>query len=359
MAPTSVNRGLVFENVSHAYDGVPALESIDLTAAEDEILCLLGPSGCGKTTMLRLAAGLEELQGGRILIDGEVVAGPGSHTPPELRGVSMLFQDYALFPHMTVLDNVAFGLAAANGRRQAALDALAQVGLTAMADRYPHCLSGGEQQRVALARALAPKPRVLLLDEPFSGLDARLRDQVRDETLHLLKGAGTLTVMVTHDPEEAMFLADRIAVMQDGRIVQTGRPADLYCRPATAFVATFFSECNRLRSVVEDGAVPTPFGPLAAGGMAEGAAVDVLIRPEALCFGDPPAGTVAATDGRVITARLLGRSSLVHLCLGDYRDSHLHFHSRVPGQVLPAEDARMPLWLDSSQVFVFPAGDSA
>jgi iron(III) transport system ATP-binding protein len=231
------------------------------------------------------------------------------------------------------------------------------------ADVFPHTLSGGQQQRVALARALAPGPRVMLLDEPFSGLDARLRDQVRDETLHVLKSAGTATLMVTHDPEEAMFMADRIAVMREGAIVQEGTPTELYFHPRSSFVAAFFSQVNHIGSRVAGGAADTPFGPVPAPGLAEGSAVEVLIRPEALRLAPAEAGLAAAPPGRgpdgraigkEIAARLLGRTSLIHLCAGDFTGGHLHLHARMPGRFLPAEDARVIVTLDQAQAFVFP-----
>ncbi|MEP6146975.1 MAG: ABC transporter ATP-binding protein, partial [Nisaea sp.] len=201
---TSVLR---LESVSHQFDGMRVVDDLTLDIAQGEVLCLLGPSGCGKTTALRIAAGLEPLQTGRILMGDTEVAGPGLQTPPEERGIGLVFQDYALFPHLNIIDNVAFGLSefAKPVRREKALTELRRVGMHGAADKFPHELSGGQQQRVALARALAPNPRIILLDEPYSGLDSALRAQVRDDVLHLLKESGAATLMVTHDPEEAMF----------------------------------------------------------------------------------------------------------------------------------------------------------
>jgi iron(III) transport system ATP-binding protein len=224
------------------------------------------------------------------------------------------------------------------------------------AEAFPHTLSGGQQQRVALARALAPRPQVMLLDEPFSGLDTRLRDQVRDQTLHVLKASGTATLIVTHDPDEAMFMADRIALMRDGRIVQEGTPTELYFRPDSPFVAAFFSDVNRLSGVVLDGRVATPLGDVAGSTLANGTRVDVLIRPEALMLeargADAEAGGPAA---RVMAARLLGRTSLIHLSVPQAEGGHLHLHARVPGKFLPSEAKLVTIRLDRSQAFVFPA----
>lgn len=346
---------LELRGITHRYGDVLAVDRLNLSVGDGEVVCLLGPSGCGKTTVLRLAAGLETLQEGQISIAGRTVAGDGKSSPPETRGVGLVFQDYALFPHLSVLDNVTFGLQGVPAaiRRDRALRSLRDVGMDQFADRFPHMLSGGQQQRVALARALVAGPQVVLLDEPFSGLDARLRDKVRDQTLHALMENRAATLMVTHDAEEAMFMSDRIAVMRDGRILQTGTPDELYCHPATAFVAQLFGEVNRLRAVAEDGAVDTPFGPLPAKALAEGEAAEILIRPEALQLSHGAEGP----RGRVIASRMLGRSSLVHLSVEDGTVTGLHLHARAPGRFLPAEGEELCVTLDTSQAFVFPAGD--
>ena len=355
---------LALHRVTHRYGRTAAVDDVSLTIGAGEIVCLCGPSGCGKSSLLRIAAGLEPLQAGAVRVGGRLVADERGAVPPEKRGVGLVFQDYALFPHLSVLDNVRFGLSGLSGEAQKAraLETLGQVGMAEHAGSFPHQLSGGQQQRVALARALAPNPAVLLLDEPFSGLDARLREQVRDETLHVLKRNGAATMLVTHDPEEAMFLADRIALMRAGRIVQIGSPIDLYTRPADSYAASFFGEVNRLGGVARGGAVDTPVGSVPAA-MVEGSAVEVLIRPEALKLsvgdgsGDAgPGGTVASrVMARVMAARLLGRSSLVHLDVPDGMGGAVHLHARVPGPFLPPEESLVSISLDRSQVFVFRA----
>ncbi|MFP5378680.1 MAG: ABC transporter ATP-binding protein [Vicinamibacteria bacterium] len=286
------------------YGAVPALAGVSLDVAEGEILCLLGPSGSGKSTLLRLVAGIERPSEGAIAIDGVTVAGPGVFVEPERRQVGMVFQDYALFPHLTVAANVAFGL---KGRRRADVDRIVgglldRVGLARYRDAYPHMLSGGERQRVALARALAPAPRVLLMDEPFSSLDGRLRDQVRDDTLDLLREIGTTTIFVTHDPDEAMRASDRIALLHAGRLVQCGDAEELYTRPATLFAARFLSEVNELTGTCHRGAVATPLGAFPAPGFAEGAHASVCVRPEHVRVSRTPSGLAA----RVQRAAFLG-----------------------------------------------------
>ena len=339
---------LFVEGVSHRYGKILVVDQFSLTIGEGEIVCLLGPSGCGKSTLLRLAAGLEPLQHGRVFVGGELVATPKKAVPPEARGVGLVFQDYALFPHLSVLQNVEFGVRAVD-RRGRAEEMLRRVAMAGYGNTYPHELSGGQQQRVALARALAPSPRVNLLDEPFSGLDTRLRHQVRDEILHILKDSGAGTLMVTHDPEEAMFMADRIAVMRAGRLEQVGSPPDLYFSPATAFVAELFGEVNRCEGRVDGGQVATPFGPVPAGEIADGTLVEVLARPEAL-----RQSTEMTTTATVKAARLLGRTSLIHLELVNDSGPGLHVHMRVPGCFLPARGITLGLDLDTTQAFVFP-----
>lgn len=348
--------GLTLDKVSHRYGDKLVVNDVSLTIGPGELMCLLGPSGCGKTTTLRIAAGLEAPQLGSVWMGDGLVAGDGVFVPPEQRGVGFLFQDYALFPHLDVLGNVIFGLKglSAEEKTARALEALRMVGMDNHAKSYPHTLSGGQQQRVGLARALAPRPRLMLLDEPFSGLDKRLRDQVRDETLHVLKAAGVSTLMVTHDPEEAMFMADTIALMRHGRIVQVGAPAELYCHPVNAFSARFFGEVNRLPGQVFHGIVETPFGQLDAPGYITGAEVEVLMRPEALSLSAVADGEDPPFWVQVIESRMLGRSSLVHLRTEGVDGSTLHLHARVPGRYLPPPDEVLAVTLDKAQVFLYP-----
>jgi iron(III) transport system ATP-binding protein len=364
--------GLELVDVHHAYDGTPVVRDFTLSVAAGELVCLLGPSGCGKTTILRLIAGLEPLQRGRIAVAGRVVGEPGRDLPPEDRGVGFVFQDVALFPHLDIAGNVGFGLRglAAGEKRTRVRAMLGRVHLDGYTAAWPHQLSGGQQQRVALARALAPAPRAILLDEPFSGLDTRLRAVVRDEALHLLKSDGVTTVIVTHDPEEAMFMADRIAVMREGRLEQIGAPAEIYTQPASEFVAEFMGEVNRIHGVVRGKSVATPFGQMPVNGHPDGTAMHVLVRPEALKVegtGPSPDATRAAeaVPARVLASRLLGRTSWIHVCLASdpaHRhdapggcEAQDHWHVRVPGQFLPAEGTELRLGLDPRQVFVFAA----
>ncbi len=348
---------LALDHVSHAFGGNLAVDDFGLSIEAGEIVCLVGPSGCGKTTVLRIAAGLEPLQQGRVNIGDRPVADAarGLDLAPEARGLGLVFQDYALFPHLDVAGNIGFGLRKMPGKQrdERVGDLLSQLGMEKFAQTYPHTLSGGQQQRVALARALAPDPKVMLMDEPFSGLDPALRGQVRDQTLHILKSGGAATLLVTHDPEEAMMLGDRIALMRSGQLVQIGTPADLYLHPVNAFAAGFFGEVNQIAGVVRDGAVLTPFGAIAATRLPEGSDVDVLIRPEALQVKEIRAGAKPRHPAIAVAARLLGEVSLVHLQVESGDWAVRHFHSRMAGSVLPRENAVVEVSLDQSRTFVF------
>lgn len=255
---------LEFRHIAHAYGQVQALEDISFTAPAGEITCLLGASGCGKSTLLGLAAGLLRVQQGTIMLGGEVLADEHRSPPPEARPVGLVFQDGALFPHMTLAANVAFGMPRA--MRAHADEWLARVGLAGMGARYPHELSGGQQQRAALARAMAPGPRVLLMDEPFASVDIVLRRRLRRDCRILLREAGATVVLVTHDPAEALDIGDRIAVMEGGRIVQFGTPQDLHHAPLTAAVGAIFSGAQVIAGARGETGLDTPFGlwPLAA-----------------------------------------------------------------------------------------------
>ncbi|MCM2472191.1 ABC transporter ATP-binding protein [Rhizobium sp. CG5] len=304
---------LSFENITHSYHGKETIRDVSLTAEPGEVLCLLGPSGSGKTTLLRIAAGIEAQSSGRLLLDNREVAGPACFLPPERRGIGLMFQDFALFPHMSILDNVRFGLTALpSGEAVAeAMAALERVGLGHYARKFPHALSGGEQQRVALARALAPRPAVLLMDEPFSGLDSRLKDTIRADTLAILRDTRATAIVVTHDAEEAMRMADRIALLKDGRLVQVGTSDDLYRRPCDLFTAGFFSEINEFCGTARGGLVETPLGRAQAPDLADGTAVSIAVRLSGVNVLEE-GGTIPA---RIVSRRFLGVVELLSLAV--------------------------------------------
>ncbi|TMF74635.1 MAG: ABC transporter ATP-binding protein [Chloroflexi bacterium] len=306
------------EDLRRSYAGVTALDGLSLTLAPGELVALLGPSGCGKTTAMRLVAGLEEANSGRVMFGGRDVTG----LPANKRDVGMVFQAYSLFPHMAAWENVAFGLqirhVATGERKQRALDMLELVGLGKYANRYPSQLSGGQQQRVALARALAIRPQVLLLDEPLSALDAKVRSRLRDEIRRVQLEVGITTLFVTHDQEEALAIADRVGVMQSGRLEQLGPPTEIYSRPATPFVADFVGLTNRMRGDVGGGAIKIRGAsiPLVHPDVPDGPAI-ALVRPEAVSLvtdGEIEEGPLVGT---VIAVVFLGAVSRVTVDLGD------------------------------------------
>jgi len=348
-------------HLTRQFGGQVVVNDLSLTVAAGQVTCLLGPSGCGKSTTLRMIAGVEQPDSGTIVIDGQSVCDARHSLPPEARGVGLMFQDFALFPHLTVAQNIGFGLRTDTARKAARVgELLERVNLTGFGPKHPHELSGGEQQRVALARALAPRPRVMLMDEPFSGLDNRLRDGIRDTTLEVLKDEGAAVLLVTHEPDEALRMADEIALMRDGRIVQRGAPYNIYNAPVDRSAAAFFSDINVIRGVSRGALTETPFGAFLTPGHVDGGAVDIVIRPQHLKIDFDRAGRgpnptpVEGTPARgtVARARFLGHESLVDFTMA-FDGSRLT--ASVPGVFLPKPGTVLWLMIRRDRCFVFPA----
>ncbi|AKO97495.1 MAG: ABC transporter ATP-binding protein [Marinovum algicola] len=351
---------LEIRNLVRNFEGRRVVDDVSLSIQPGQVTCLLGPSGCGKSTTLRMIAGVDMQDAGEIYVDGELICDTLFRVPPERRSIGLMFQDFALFPHLTVGRNVSFGLTERGAvARARAEEMLAKVGLERFIDSYPHELSGGEQQRVALARALAPQPKIMLMDEPFSGLDNRLRDGIRDETLAVLKEEDTAVLLVTHEPEEAMRMADEIALMRDGRIVQQGAPYNIYRAPKDKAAVAFFSDVNVIESEVHGALVDTPFGDFLAPGLPDGAQVEIVFRPQHVGIDfdragqgpHPTAERGVAARGVVERARFMGKESLVEFRM-DHDDTSLR--ATVPNVFLPKKGT--PLWLTirRDRCFVFP-----
>jgi iron(III) transport system ATP-binding protein len=339
-----------FENINYNTGGTDILKDISLNVEPGEVLCLLGPSGSGKTTLLRIAAGLIEDATGSIKIDGRTIADHKTFIQPDKRGVGLVFQDYALFPHLTILQNVEFGLTALSKSeaKTQAMRILSRVGLDDRASQYPHVLSGGEQQRVALARALAPRPGILLMDEPFSGLDSRLRDSIREQTIDLLRETRSTAIIVTHDAEEALRVGDHVALIQDGKLVQYGEAKDLYYRPANLFAAGFFSEINVIPSNASNGIATTVFGDcpcddaLSAACCAAIRLTDIDVKPYD--------AALEGVMGRVSLRRFIGTSELLEINIENLDEP---ISVRIKAGELPDNARLVTLNVDPKSMMIF------
>lgn len=333
---------VVGQQISKSFGSLAVVQGVNIRLAVGRILALLGPSGCGKTTLLRLLAGFESLDSGYIEIDNQRVADERTHVPPERRRVGIVFQDYAIFPHLSVAQNVAFGLKRGAAAERVS-DLLRLVGLENLGDRMPHQLSGGQQQRVALARALAPAPAVLLMDEPFSNLDAALRVEMRQEVRALLKQTGTTAVFVTHDQEEALFMGDEVAVMQAGRIEQVGAPEVVFHRPRTRFVAEFLGHTDFVTGRVQGRQLLTPLGALPQHiSLPADSLVEVAVRPD-----DVRLAAAADGNGCIASRQFLGIAYLYQIRL----DDGALVHSWQPHTMNVAEGTRVRVWLDPDETF--------
>ena len=346
-------------NLRRSFEGRAVVDDVSLRIMPGQVTCLLGPSGCGKSTTLRMIAGVEMQDSGTIHVDGNLICDTVFRIPPERREIGLMFQDFALFPHLSVADNVGYGLKGSKASKRARVaELLERVDLLRFIDGYPHQLSGGEQQRVALARALAPRPRIMLMDEPFSGLDNRLRDGIRDETLSILKEEDTAVLLVTHEPDEAMRMADEIALMRDGKIVQQGAPYNVYTRPIDRAAVSFFSDANVLRAKVEGALAQTAFGRFLAPGFPDGTEVDIVFRPQHVRIdfdraGKGPLPTAAdGTPARAVVqrARFMGNESLVEFCM-DHDGTVIK--ATVPNVFMPAAGTVMWLTIRRDKCFVF------
>ena len=339
-------------NLSHIIGNKEILKNINFTLSKDSISCILGPSGSGKTSLLKLIAGLERVQNGSIKINSKEVSSKSRHLPTEKRNIGFLFQDYALFPHLTVKQNLEYPVNYKTSPHTIE-DIIKLIKLPNSLNKYPHELSGGEQQRVALARSIISNPDILLLDEPFSSLDLNLREDVRDDTLHLLQKSNVSVIIVTHDPFEAMFISNQINIMdRTGKIVQSGSPAELYNNPANSYVAEFFGETNRFEGVVKNGQIITPVGKISAPKELENKNVKIHIRPRGIRLNKQPT-PVNGIKGTVMASKLMGSFSFIHLSVLDKDNEIVHIHSHMPADFNPKQSSAVEIEIDEKQTFIF------
>jgi len=345
-------------NLSHKINNKSILNNINLNLEKDKIACILGPSGCGKTTLLKLIAGLENVQTGEIYLNNDLVSTPNQHTKTEKRKIGFLFQDYALFPHLSVKENLKFAIQNKKSLIHDIDDIIEIIKLPNSLHKYPHELSGGEQQRVALARSIIAQPDLLLLDEPFSSLDLSLKEEIRDDTLHLLQKSNISVLIVTHDPFEAMFISNEIYIMaEEGKIVQSGSPQDLYNNPTNSYVAGFFGETNKFKGIVNNAQVETPIGIISAPKEMESKEVEIHVRPQAIKLSQEST-PVNGVKGTVMASRLMGEYSFVHLSVLNDKNEIVHVHSHMPPTFNPNQSSAVGIEVDSQQAFIFPSSIS-
>ncbi|PPR47777.1 MAG: Fe(3+) ions import ATP-binding protein FbpC [Alphaproteobacteria bacterium MarineAlpha5_Bin9] len=343
---------LKIKNLNHKIKDNNILQNIHLETKDDKITCILGPSGSGKTTLLKLIAGLESAQEGEIYINDKLVSSSSIHVNTEKRNIGFLFQDFALFPHLTIKENLKFAINSKNANLEIN-EILKLIKLTNSLQKYPHELSGGEQQRVALARSIISKPQLLLLDEPFSNLDLNLKEEIRDDTLHLLQKFNTSVIIVTHDPFEAMFISNKIYILKkDGSIIQSGTPNDLYNKPKTSYVAEFFGETNKFSGIVENSIVDTAVGQIPISKHLESKNVDIHIRPQAIKLSQEKT-PVNGVKGIVMASKLMGSYSFIHLSVLDKNNNIIHVHSHMPPNFNPKQSTAVGIEIDVKEIFVF------
>ena len=342
------------KQLSHSFGEIEALTNLNFSIENNSIVSVLGPSGCGKTTLIRLIAGLEHIQKGEIILEKSLVANKDSNIPPEKRPISYVFQDFALFPHMTVLENVSFAAGSKSNKKQLIDQVIHLAKVENFLEKYPHSLSGGEQQRVALARSIAVQPKLLLLDEPFSDLDINLKREIIDDTLHLINSLESSAIVVTHNAEEAMFLSDAILVMEKGKLIQIGTPHDIYFKPSNLYVASLFGETNIFQSKVEGNTCLTPLGRIKTSNLSNNQDVDVVIRPEAIKLNLEKSPLLNPNSGVVVDSKFLGNSAIIHMTVNDEKNNKHHIHSRVMGNFLPPAASSVSVTLDEEHVFIFP-----
>ena len=349
-------KNIIIKNLSQIKDKKQILNKINLSIPLKKVVCIVGPSGCGKTSLLRSIAGLDKFQSGEIFYNNRLIANPTFDTPTEKRNFGLVFQESHLFPHLNVFNNVSFGLKDKNFKniQKQTFDILTKIGLPHFASVYPDKLSGGQRQLVALARSLIPKPELLMMDEPFANLDERLKNKIRDITLHLLQKTSTTALIVTHDPEEAMFMGDYIAVMNKGEILQFDTPYNIYNNPTNAFIARFFGETVNINSKVKNGFIKTIFGSVKASNYKNNTDVEIIFRSES--FNIKKTKSNQSNDqvkAKIIAIRPIGYNTMVHLDVASSANTSKHIHIKISGKFIPPKNKICYISIDKNYVFVF------
>ena len=351
------NKDIIIENLSQIKDKTKILDNINFNIPINKVVCLVGPSGCGKTSLLRAIAGLDEIDSGKIFFNNQLMSKLNFSVPVENRNIGLVFQEANLFPHLNVFKNVSFGSKKKKFKevQEDTYDILKKIGLPHLSNIFPHQLSGGQKQLVAIARSLITKPKLIMMDEPFANLDQRLKTKIRDITLHLLQKTRTTALIVTHDPEDAMFMGDFIAVMNKGRILQFDTPINIYNKPNSAFVARFFGESFTLKSKVKNKAAKTMFGDINLKNISglNSSDIEIVFRSEAFTITRNNSNKSSKKiKTRVIAVKYISENSYLHLdLLGNHAQKHIHI--RVPGKFIPPKNKICYININKNNFFIF------
>ena len=349
------DKNIEIENLSQTKDNKKILDNINLSIPINKVVCLVGPSGCGKTSLLRAISGLDNFSSGRISFDNKIISKPNYSVPTENRNIGLVFQESNLFPHLNVFKNVSFGSKKKKYKdiQKETFEIIKKIGLPHYANVYPHQLSGGQKQLVAIARSLLTKPKLIMMDEPFANLDERLKNKIRDITLHLLQKTFTTALIITHDPDDAMFMGDFIAIMNNGKILQFDTPENIYNNPSSSFVARFFGETLSIKSKVNNKKAKTIFGPINITNSKNGKEIEIVFRSEAFNITkNKSKNRTKKIKSRIIAVRYISDNSYLHLDILN-NSFKKHIHIKVPGKFIPPKNKICYINIGKKNFFVF------
>ena len=349
------DKNIEIENLSQTKDNKKILDNINLSIPINKVVCLVGPSGCGKTSLLRAISGLDNFSSGRISFDNKIISKPNYSVPTENRNIGLVFQESNLFPHLNVFKNVSFGSKKKKYKdiKKETFEIIKKIGLPHYANVYPHQLSGGQKQLVAIARSLLTKPKLIMMDEPFANLDERLKNKIRDITLHLLQKTFTTALIITHDPDDAMFMGDFIAIMNNGKILQFDTPENIYNNPSSSFVARFFGETLSIKSKVNNKKAKTIFGPINITNSKNGKEIEIVFRSEAFNITkNKSKNRTKKIKSRIIAVRYISDNSYLHLDILN-NSFKKHIHIKVPGKFIPPKNKICYINIGKKNFFVF------